>query len=177
MNRYLAIDLGDKRTGLALADPITRVASPAGLLEIPIDEAGGDKLLTAIARFIETDAGDCQLILGLPINMDGTEGPRAKLVRAFGQRLAGRTGLEVTFHDERRSSIAADARLSQTGLTHKQKKQRRDAIAAAAFLQDYLDYHQSREISPESAQSTNQSTDQSQINPQDDDPPRNPGAS
>lgn len=147
MQRLIAIDLGDKRTGLALGDSITRIATPAGLIETPIAERGGDALLDALERAIAdlVGASPARLIVGLPINMDGTEGPRAGLVRAFAERLAARFagdhGREIAFHDERRSSMAADERMAQTGLTHKQKKQRRDAIAAAAILQSYLDDH------------------------------------
>ncbi|MEL6328404.1 MAG: Holliday junction resolvase RuvX [Planctomycetota bacterium] len=138
--RLLAIDLGDKRTGLALGDRITGVATPAGLIEIPIDQDRGRALLDALAAFIENEAGTLEAILiGLPLNMDGTEGPRAKIVRAFGARLADRLGRDVTYHDERRSSMAADDAMARTGLTHKQKKLRRDALAAAAILQSYLD--------------------------------------
>lgn len=147
MQRLIAIDLGDKRTGLALGDTITRIASPAGLVEVPITDRNGEALLDALARAIADLVGPApvRLIVGLPINMDGTEGPRAKLVRAYAARLAdlfaNQPGREIVFHDERRSSIAADERMAQTGLTHKQKKQRRDAIAAAAILQSYLDEH------------------------------------
>ncbi len=151
MQRLIAIDLGDKRTGLALGDTITRIASPAGLIETAITERDGEALLDALDRAVTELVGTspARLIIGLPINMDGTEGPRAKLVRAFGARLAGRLAAgsagrparEIVFHDERRSSMAADERMAQTGLTHKQKKQRRDAIAAAAILQSYLDEH------------------------------------
>jgi putative Holliday junction resolvase len=139
--RLIAIDLGDKRTGLALADTITRIASPAGLLDIPIAERDGDKLLDAIAHAIDDLVGraPADLIVGLPINMDGSEGPRAKLVRAYAQRIAERTDRAIHFQDERQSSMHANDRMAQTGLTHKQKKARRDAIAAVVILQRYLD--------------------------------------
>ena len=141
MSRLIAIDLGDKRTGLALADTITRIASPAGLLEIPIGERGGEKLLGAIAHAIDDLVGQspADLVVGLPINMDGSEGPRATLVRAFAYRIAERTNRTIHFQDERQSSMAANDRMAQTGLTHKQKKARRDAIAAVVILQRFLD--------------------------------------
>lgn len=141
MSRLIAIDLGDKRTGLALADTITRIASPAGLLEIPIAERDGEKLLGAIVSAIDDLVGSspADLVVGLPINMDGSEGPRAKLVRAFADRIAERTKRTVHFQDERQSSMAANDRMAQTGLTHKQKKARRDAIAAVVILQRFLD--------------------------------------
>ncbi len=141
MSRLIAIDLGDKRTGLAMGDTVTGIASPAGLLEIPIDRQNGDALLGAIAGAIDDLVGTAAaaLVIGLPVNMDGTEGPRAKIVRAFAARISERTGRAVHFQDERQSSMAADARMAQTGLTHKQKKARRDAIAAVVILQRFLD--------------------------------------
>ncbi|MEM1186329.1 MAG: Holliday junction resolvase RuvX [Planctomycetota bacterium] len=139
--RFIGVDLGDKRTGLALGDSVTRLASPASLVETPIDERDGDALLDALDDAIGelVDRGDATLVIGLPLNMDGTEGARAKLTRAFAQRLSDRTGRPIEMHDERRTSLQADERLARTGLTHKQKKLRRDAIAASAMLQAFLD--------------------------------------
>lgn len=139
--RVVAIDLGDRRTGIALGDRITMIASPAACIGVPITENGGQRLLDAIVNEIRGLIGTdrAELLLGLPINMDGSESPRSKAARVFGQRIADTIGLDVVLVDERRTSVAADARMSQTGLTHKQKKLRRDAIAAAAILQAYLD--------------------------------------
>ena len=78
------------------------------------------------------------ILVGLPINMDDTEGPRAIAARSFGARLAERTGLPVDFHDERLSSFEADESLKGSGLTHKGKKKVQDAIAAANILQDWM---------------------------------------
>lgn len=136
--RILAIDLGDQRTGLARADRITNIASPAGLVEVPIDHDDGNRLLDALASEIAPEPRDAEILIGLPLNMDDSVGPRAKLVQVFAQRLADRTKRSIILVDERRTSVAADARMSQTGLTHKQKKMRRDAIAAAAIAELYL---------------------------------------
>lgn len=136
--RILAIDLGDQRTGLARADRITNIASPAGLVEVPIDHDDGNRLLDALAQEIAPEPKDAEILIGLPLNMDDSVGPRAKLVQVFAQRLADRTKRSIILVDERRTSVAADARMSQTGLTHKQKKMRRDAIAAAAIAELYL---------------------------------------
>ncbi len=133
--RFLAIDLGDKRTGLAIGDDETGLASPVSVIEKPA--APGDELLRAIAGVIDEYGAD-ELVLGLPLNMDGTEGPRARIVRDFGERLGEDTGLPVRLHDERLTSAAADERMARTGLTHGQKKQRRDALAAAEILRDFL---------------------------------------
>ncbi len=150
--RVFSIDLGDQRTGLALGDRITNIASPIGLIEVPIDRNDGQALLDEILRQLVANVGgvppgastgpgiqsDTELLIGMPLNMDDSEGPRAKLVRVFAQRLANESGRAVILIDERRTSIAADARMAQTGLTHKQKKKRRDAIAAATIAQSYL---------------------------------------
>lgn len=142
--RYLCIDLGDKRTGIALGDSITRLASPVEVLEVSIAERAGESLLRAILRSIDRNLspqGAAELVFGLPLNMDdGSEGPRATLVRAFAARLEARLNppRPVRFHDERLSSAHADWQMAESGLTHKQKKARRDALAAATILSDYL---------------------------------------
>jgi putative pre-16S rRNA nuclease len=136
--RILSIDLGDQRTGLARADRITNIASPAGLIEVPIDHDDGKRLLEALAQEIASEPNDCEILIGLPLNMDDTVGPRAKLVMDFAQRLANLANRPIILVDERRTSVAADSKMSQTGLTHKQKKKRRDAIAAAAIAELYL---------------------------------------
>jgi putative Holliday junction resolvase len=142
--RYLAVDLGDARTGLALGDDQTRIVSPVGVVEIARDAAGGQALLDALVKATDDALGppgrrrDVALLVGLPLNMDGTEGPRAALTRAFAARLAERTALPVHFHDERLSSAEADWRMARSGLTRGQKKARRDALAACAILSDFL---------------------------------------
>jgi putative Holliday junction resolvase len=130
--RYVAIDLGLKRTGLAVGDDVLRIASP-----LRVVEAAGRPLLDAIARTIDEHGPDA-LVIGLPLNMDGSEGPPAAAARAFGGQLQQHTRLPVHYVDERLTSAAADDQLARTGLTHAQKKARRDALAAAAILQTFL---------------------------------------
>ncbi len=146
--RYLAVDLGQKRTGLAVGDALTRLVTPLEVLDIPIDRAGGAALLDAIAKAAAeqlgaspapTGAPTVGLVFGLPLNMDGTEGPAARSVRAFAARAAARTGLPVHFQDERLSTADADWAMARSGLTRKGKKQRRDALAAAAILRDFIE--------------------------------------
>ncbi len=133
--RLLAIDLGDRRTGLAVGDEGSGIASPLTTIERPASQEGAliDEI-TAAAGEQEVGA----LVVGLPLNMDGTEGPRAEVVRAMAEKIAARTGLPLHLHDERLSSADADWAMAQSGLTHKQKKARRDALAAAAILRDFL---------------------------------------
>lgn len=135
--RYLCVDLGDKRTGLAVGDAITSIAGPVGLLEVPIAQQNGRALIAAIQRAI-IEHGPGELVMGLPLNMDGSEGPRSRLVRDFAARLQTATGLVVRFQDERLTSADADWQMARSGLTRGQKKSRRDAIAAATMLGDFL---------------------------------------
>lgn len=147
--RYVAVDLGDRRTGIAVGDRVTGIVSPVRVIEIPADRGGGADLLEAVAREVAEHLGPPgmvgagwsaagEVVLGLPVHMDGTEGPRAKMVRAWGERLAGRCGVVVRLQDERLSSAEAEWELAGSGLTRGQKKRRRDALAAAAILRDYL---------------------------------------
>lgn len=131
--RYLAVDLGEKRTGLAVGDDLSRMVSPMKVIEC----SRGD-LLDAVREAVE-DADADAIVIGLPINMDGTEGPAATKVRTFGEALAAATNLPVHYQDERLTSYAADQRMARSGRTHKQKKSIRDALAAAEILRDFLD--------------------------------------
>jgi putative Holliday junction resolvase len=135
--RFLCIDLGDKRTGIAVGDDALAMAVPAEVLEVPIHHNGGAALLAAIEAVVAAHAPHT-LVVGLPLNMDGTEGPRAKAVRAFAARVAAATRLDLRFHDERLSTAQADWTMARSGLTHAQKKAKRDALAAAAILTDFL---------------------------------------
>ena len=131
--RYLALDLGDRRTGIAVGDDATRLVTPTSVLETP----RGPALDDAVAAVITEHQPDA-LVIGLPLNMDGTEGDRAKISRVFGTALGARTGLPIHYQDERLTSDAADQRLARSGRTHKQKKAVRDALAAAVILSDFL---------------------------------------
>lgn len=131
--RYLAIDLGGKRTGLAIGDDVTGIVTP-----LEVVTAGDDaQRLAALARTIDAHGPDA-VVVGLPLNMDGSEGPAAKAARGFGRAVGDRFGLDVHFHDERLTSAAADDAMARSGLTHGGKKARRDAVAAAVILRDFL---------------------------------------
>ena len=132
--RYLAIDLGDKRTGLAAGDDVTGLVSPVAVIEI----RRGDALIDALLKEIDAQGSDA-IVIGLPLNMDGTEGEAAKAARQFGEALEARSGKPVHYQDERLTSYAADQQMAQSGRTHKQKKELRDALAAAEILRDFLD--------------------------------------
>jgi putative Holliday junction resolvase len=132
--RYVAVDLGDRRTGLAVGDSTTGIVTPVGVLEVP----RGTQLDAAVDTAIEEHDPDA-IVVGLPVNMDGTEGDRAKIARVFGAALQERTGRPVEYQDERLTSFSAEQTLARSGRTHKQKKQIRDALAAAEILRDFLE--------------------------------------
>lgn len=133
MKRIIAIDYGDARTGVAVSDLTGTLAGEA----LTIQEWNAEKLAQRLAFFArERDAE--KFVLGLPKNMDGTEGPRAEKSRAFAELLRERTGLEVRLWDERRSSVEAHAILSANGKREKKHKKNVDALAAALILESYL---------------------------------------
>jgi putative Holliday junction resolvase len=131
--RYLAIDLGDKRTGLAIGDSGSGVITPLEVLEC----GPGDELLRRLADRVDAEEVD-EVVLGLPLNMDGTEGDPARAARAFGARLEALIGRPLRYQDERLTSYAADQVMARSGRTHKQKKRRRAAVAAAEILRAFL---------------------------------------
>lgn len=131
--RYLAIDLGGKRTGLASGDDVTGIVTPLDV----VTAAKPDHRLQQIQRLLDREEPDA-IVIGLPLNMDGTEGPAAAAARDFGETLRQRSGVDVLYHDERLTSHAADEAMARSGLTHGGKKARRDAVAAAVILKDFL---------------------------------------
>lgn len=129
----MGVDLGDRRTGLAIGDDGMRIASPLDVIEVPRARMG--ELVRVIANRARAE-GVGRFVVGLPLNMDGTEGPMAARSRSFGAALAEASGIEVVYQDERLTSAEADWEMAGSGLTHGQKKARRDALAAAAILRD-----------------------------------------
>ncbi len=130
--KFLAIDYGSRRTGLAVCDPSQTICSPLAVLDSTRD------LIAQITEFIKTENAEA-VVIGLPLNMDDSEGPQAKSVRAFAADLAKSIKIEIHFQDERLTSFAAGEKLDMTDLSPAQKKQRRDAVAAADILQTFLD--------------------------------------
>ena len=130
--KFLAIDYGSRRTGLAVCDPSQTICSPLAVLDSTRD------LIAQITEFIKTENAEA-VVIGLPLNMDDSEGPQAKSVRAFAADLAKSIEIQIHFQDERLTSFAAGEKLDMTDLSPAQKKQRRDAVAAADILQTFLD--------------------------------------
>jgi putative Holliday junction resolvase len=135
--RYLAVDHGSRRIGLAISDPGGRIASPLKQLA-----ATGDGVRDAAAVLAEAAAAEAgAIVVGLPLNMDGSHGSMAAASAAFADRLREAGGLPVHLFDERLTSHAADAVLDAAGWKQrsKRRKARRDMLAACVLLQRFLD--------------------------------------
>jgi putative Holliday junction resolvase len=137
--RTLAIDLGTRRVGFALSDEGGRYATPFEVAEVTALEQATARALAIIVR-----EGVERIVVGLPLNMDDSIGPMARQAAMWGRELATQSGKPVIFVDERLSSFQAeqdliDRKRGGEKITRKGKKQRLDALAAAGFLQAFLD--------------------------------------
>jgi putative Holliday junction resolvase len=132
--RYLGVDLGRARIGLAVADDVLRTARPLMAVEHR-SERDDLEAIAEVAREYEVD----EAVVGLPIHMDGTEGPAARHARAFAGRLADALGVPVEVFDERLYTFEAEVRLRDQGFTARDRRTRVDAEAAAVILQGWLD--------------------------------------
>ncbi len=132
--RTLGVDLGRVRIGLALADDVLRTARPLAVISRR-GEAADLAAIAAAAREYEVD----RAVLGLPVNMDGSEGPSARLARAFRPKLEAALAVPVELFDERLSTFEAETRLRDQGFSAKDRRTRVDAEAAAVILQGWLD--------------------------------------
>ena len=130
--RYLAIDYGTKRTGLAICDAAETITSPLAVLH------GQKGLLDKIADIIETENVEA-VVLGLPLNMSGTESAQTKLTLKFAEQLKNRLSVPIHLQDERLSSFGAEEKLAPAEFTRGKRKKRIDAVAAAEILEAYLE--------------------------------------
>lgn len=130
--RYLAVDYGSKRTGLAICDPDETIASPLAVIY------GQKDLINKIVDVVKNENVEA-IVLGLPLNMDNSEGPQAKLVYKFARRLKKRLDIPIHFQDERLSSFAAEDKLYSADVKAVKKSRPLDAIAAAEILQSFLE--------------------------------------
>ena len=130
----LGLDLGTKTIGVAVSDLRRQVASPLRTIRREKFTLDAAELLKIVA---EREIGG--LILGLPMNMDGSEGPRAQATRAFVRNLSGRTDLPVFFWDERLSTVAATRSLIEADVSRRKRKKVIDKMAAVFILQGFLD--------------------------------------
>ncbi|MGN0476927.1 MAG: Holliday junction resolvase RuvX [Ruminococcus sp.] len=129
----MAVDLGKARTGIALCDKTELLASPL----TQINEYNREKLLDKISHLAKEKKAEL-LVVGLPKNMDGSEGESAKNARSFADELAEKTGLPVEMQDERGTTITAHNYLNATDTRGKKRKSVVDAVAATIILEDYL---------------------------------------
>lgn len=133
MKRIMGIDYGDARTGVALSDLLCSIVGSTTV----IPSRNREKALADIVR-IAKDQEVCTIVVGLPRNMNGTEGPRADLCREFAQLLGQATGLEIIMWDERRTTVEAHNILSQHNYHGQKRKNTVDAVAASLILEGYL---------------------------------------
>ena len=137
--RTLAIDLGSRRVGFALSDEGGRFATPHEVFQVTSPAQATERAIQIIER-----EGVERVVLGLPLNMDDSLGPAARQTLAWGRELSQRCGKPVVFVDERLSSFDAEQGLIERKrggekITRKRKKEQLDALAAAGFLQAFLD--------------------------------------
>ena len=132
--RLLGVDYGDVRVGLAISDPDRKIAFPLATYTRQNRERDAVYIRGVIA-----EERVSALVIGLPVHLNGSEGQKATAARTFGAWLTETTGLPTTFWDERFTTVEAESALWAAGLTHKQRKARRDKVAAQILLQAYLD--------------------------------------
>lgn len=133
--RVLGLDLGSKTIGLALSDTTLMIATPMETLKRTKFTQDAQKLCAIIA---EQNIG--ALILGLPMNMDGTEGPRCQSTRQFARNMEEKTPIPIYFWDERLSTVAVTRTLLEADASRKRRAEVVDKMAAAYILQGALDY-------------------------------------
>lgn len=131
----MAVDLGDARTGLACCDPLEMLASPVGV----IHDGYIENILTKTAEAAHQHKA-ARIIVGLPLNMNGSRGPRADLCEEFAGRLATLVDVPVILWDERSTTVSAISYLNQTNTRGKRRKAVVDAVAATIILDSYMLY-------------------------------------
>ncbi len=133
--RFLGIDPGEARVGIAVSDPRGVIAVPVGVY---VRRGDGDaQALSELAQ--REDVGT--IVVGLPLRLDGTVGPQARRARRLGRALEAASGLPVVFWDERFSSRQATRLMIESGISRRRRRTDQDAAAAAIILQEYLDCH------------------------------------
>ncbi len=133
MKRIMGIDYGDARTGVAMSDLLCSIVGSTAV----VPSRNREKAVADIVRMAKENAVG-KIVVGLPRNMDGSEGPRAQLCREFANILTEATGLEVVMWDERRTTVEAHNILSQHNYHGQKRKNTVDAVAASLILEGYL---------------------------------------
>ena len=135
----MSVDLGLSRTGIAASDPLEMLASPVKV----IFEKYEPKLIDQIVATAK-EIGAQMLVVGLPLNMNGTKGERAIECERIAEILKEKTGLEVVMWDERNTTVSAHNALNVTNVRGQKRKNVVDAVAAVMILQSYLDYRKNQ---------------------------------
>jgi putative Holliday junction resolvase len=141
--RYMGLDVGERRIGIAFSDEEGLVATPRDTLR----RQSLEKDLATLGRLARSE-GAAGIVVGLPISMDGSEGREAQKVREFISALGRESGLPVTPWDERLSTVAAERALVAQDVSRARRREVVDRVAAALILQSYLDFRRSQEASP-----------------------------
>lgn len=137
--RIMGLDVGSKTVGVAISDPLGFTAQ--GLEIIAIDEAGQEFGLDRLTDLVKQYKVD-KFVIGLPKNMNNTEGPRVEASKAYGQLVADRFGLPVDYQDERLTTVAVERMLvEEADVSRSKRKKVVDKLAAQLILQNYLDRH------------------------------------
>ena len=135
MYKIMGIDYGDARTGIAISDLLCSIVGSTCV----IPSRNRAKAIADIVRLCKENAVG-EIVIGLPRNMDGTEGPRAELCREFAAEVEAATGLKITMWDERRTTVEAHNILSQHNYHGQKRKNTVDAVAASLILEGYLNF-------------------------------------
>ena len=133
-HRILGLDFGEKRIGLAVSDSLGATAQPLEVVQRRSLSQDVERIGEVVASY-----SAARIVVGLPLNMDGSVGPQARRVRRFAARLRRELGLDVTLWDERLSSTEAERTLILADARRSRRSEVRDAVAAAVVLQAYLD--------------------------------------
>jgi putative holliday junction resolvase len=132
--RRLGLDIGEVRTGVAVSDPTGRVSTPLTVLDARVLARDARPL----ARLVDDYEADL-LVVGLPLSLDGSEGPQAVRVREIAERLARALSVPLEFWDERLTSAEAERAMASAGVGSRRRRGAVDAVAASIMLQSYLD--------------------------------------
>lgn len=136
MKRIMGIDYGDARTGIAVSDLLCSLVGTTTV----IHSRNPEKTLEKVTQFVKESPDIGEIVVGLPKNMDGSEGTRAELCREFATKLEEATGLPVHLWDERRTTVEAHNILSAHNYHGKKRKDTVDAVAASLILEGYLSF-------------------------------------
>ena len=137
--RVLGVDVGARRVGLAISDATRTLARPLETIAVASDRDAVDRVVARITALASEDDGVETVVVGLPRRLDGTPTDATPRVAAFVAALRARITVPIVTEDERLTSVEAERRLSARDRDWKTRKQKIDAVAAAIFLQDYLD--------------------------------------